>query len=66
MRKSGSVAQKLHARVPAGLRGLLPGTLRRIKQVSETWKIRFWGITASRERVETTSEAADEVGCDRR
>jgi hypothetical protein len=66
MCKSGTVVQKLDARVPAGLRGLLSGTLGRIKQVSETWKIRFCGLTASRERVETTFEAGDEVGRDRR
>jgi hypothetical protein len=66
MCKSGGVVQKLDAHVPAGLRGLLSGTLRRIKQVSETWKIKVCGITASRERVETTFEAVDEVGHDRR
>ena len=66
MRKSRGFVQKLDVEVPAGFRGLLSGTLRRIKQVSETWKIKACGITASRERVETTLEAMDEVARDRR
>jgi hypothetical protein len=66
MRKSGGVVQNLDVSIPANHGRFLSGALRTIKQVTETWKIRGWGITASRERVETTLEATDEVGCDRR
>jgi hypothetical protein len=66
MRKSGSPVQNLDVHVPANFRGLLSGTLRRVQQVTETWKVRFCGMTASRERVETTIEAVNEVDRDRR
>jgi hypothetical protein len=65
MRKSRGFVQKLDIGVPT-LRGLVSGTLRNVRQVTETWKVRFCGVVASRERVETTLEAVDEVSRDRR
>ena len=66
MRKPGGFVQKLDVDAPANFHGLFSSTLRRIQQVTETWKVRFCGLTASRERVETTIEPVNEVDRDRR
>jgi hypothetical protein len=54
-----SDVQKLDANVALGLVGRSSGTLRRIRQVRETWKVSGWGLKASRERIETNSETAE-------
>ncbi|HMA73303.1 MAG TPA: hypothetical protein VKP67_17735 [Xanthobacteraceae bacterium] len=54
-----SNVQKLDVNVALGFVGRLSGTLRRIKQVRETWKVSGWGFKASRERVEIDSEIAE-------
>jgi hypothetical protein len=54
-----SDVQQLDATVPLRFVGRLSGTLRRIRQVRETWKLSGWGFKASRERIETDSEMAE-------
>ena len=57
--------QRLDTAVPVGFVGRLSGTLRRIRQVRETWKISGWGFKASRERVEIDSAIAEADSNDR-
>jgi hypothetical protein len=56
MRKTSGIVQKLDIGAPGALFGRLSGTLHRIQQTREK---------ASRERVETTTELADETPHDR-
>jgi hypothetical protein len=65
MRKSAGNVQKLDIPIPSTLLGRISGTLRRIQQTRETWTLSWWGIKASRERVETTTELASEASHER-
>jgi hypothetical protein len=66
MRRIGGDVKKLDIDFPSAVFSRLSGTLRRIRQTRETWNLSFWGMKASREHVETTTEMADEVPHDRR
>jgi hypothetical protein len=65
MRRTGGNVKKLDIGIPAAVFGRLSGTLHRIRQTRETWNLSFWGMKASREHVETTTEMANEVLRDR-
>jgi hypothetical protein len=65
MRKIDGDVKKLDMGIPATVFGRLSGTLHRIRQTRETWNLSFWGMKASREHVETTTEMANEVPHDR-
>lgn len=60
MRKSSGIVQKLDIGAPGALFGRISGTLHRIRQIRETWNLSVWGVRASRERVETTTELSNE------
>lgn len=65
MRRIGSDVKKLDTGVFIATLSRLSVNVHRIRQIRETWNFRFWGVRASREHVETTTELADEASSDR-